>query len=116
MESRQELENAAELAEPCETMAEYYAQRQAAVRAFVATFGPMTPEQEGAFAVLAEFIYTGTIVGNDYPGYGWIPLATMTDDEIKTKAAQADAEHEADNSAIEAARKVVSIADRMPVR
>lgn len=112
-----QLEQSSERAEPCATMAEYYAQRQADVRAFVATLGPMTPEQEGAFAVLAEFIYSGACVGDDYPSSRWVPLATMTDDEIKTAAANADADHAADNAAIAQARKnaskVVSISKWM---
>lgn len=120
LDAMRDLENAAESADPCGPMAEYFEQRRAAVCAFVATIGPMTPEQEGAFAVLAEFIHAGAIVGDDYPSYGWIPLATMTDAEIKAKAAQADAEQAADTTAIEQARrnarKVVSITDRIPAR
>lgn len=112
LDAMRDLEQSAESAEPCDSVTEYYAQRQAAIGRFVAKFGSMTPEQEGAFAVLVEFI--GQDLAGSAPNLaqgGWIPLAAMTDAEIKAKAAQADAENAADNARIEQARKVVSLAD-----
>jgi hypothetical protein len=81
----------------------------------------MTPEQEGAVAVLAELIVQEIedCVVNLSPG-GWRPLSTMTDKEFQAKMKGIEDEIAADNAAIEqrqkASRKVVSIADRMPIR
>jgi hypothetical protein len=114
-------EQAVEAADPGETTAEYHAQSLSAARAFVAALGPMTPEQEGAIAVLAEYIATeiGGSTPNLAPGC-WRPLSAMTEAERQAKAEQLDAELAADNAAIEqrqkASRKVVSMADRMPAR
>lgn len=104
-----------------ETASEFYARRLSIARAFVAALGPMTPEQEGAVAVLAEFIVQETedCIVNLSPG-GWRPLSTMTDKEFQARMKEIEDEIAADNAAIEkrqkASRKVVSIADRMPVR
>ncbi len=100
-----------------QTAAEYYDQRLSDARALVAALGPMTPEQEGAIAVLAEYIHMSITSGQPtLESDGWIPLSAMTDKARQAMVEQLDAEHEADNAAIAAARKVVSIADRMPVR
>lgn len=106
---------------PGDTAAEYYAQRLSDARAFVAALGPLTPEQEGAVAVLAEYIHMNLTTGtpNLAPG-GWTPLAARTEVDRQAMVEQLDAEAAADNAAMEqrqkASRKVVSIADRMPVR
>jgi hypothetical protein len=114
-------EQAAEAGDPGDTAAEYYAQRLSDARAFVAALGPMTPEQEGAIAVLAEYIHMNLTTGvpNLAPG-GWTPLAARTEAERQAMVEQLDAEFAADNAAMEqqqkASRKVVSIADRMPAQ
>lgn len=118
LDALRRLEQAAEAGDTGDTAAEYYAQRLSDARALVAALGPMTPEQEGAIAVLAEYIHMNLTTGtpNLAPG-GWIPLSAMTDTDRQAKVEQLDAEHAADNAAIEqrqkASRKVVSIADRM---
>ncbi len=112
------LEQAAEVGDPGDTAAEYYAQRLSDARALVVAIGPMTPEQEGAISVLAEYIHMNLTTGvpNLAPG-GWTPLAARTEAERQAMVEQLDAEFAADNAAMEqrqkAARKVVSIADRM---
>lgn len=99
-----------------ETASEFYARRLSVARVFVAALGPMTPEQEGAVAVLAEFIVQETedCVVDLSPG-GWRPLSTMTDKEFQAEMKELEDEIAADNAAIEqqkASRKVVSITDR----
>lgn len=106
---------------PEQTAAEYYAQCLSDARALVAALGPMTPEQEGAIAALAEYIATeiGGSAPNLAPGC-WRPLSAMTEAERQVMVEQLDAEFAADNVSIEqrqkASRKVVSIADRIPAR
>ena len=47
---------------------------------------------------------------------GWMPMSAMTEEDRQAMAERLDAEHVADNLASAAARKIVSIADRMPAR
>jgi hypothetical protein len=121
LDALRKLEHAVETGDLGGTTAEYHAQCLSDARAFVAALGPMTPEQEGAIAVLAEYIATeiGGSTPNLAPGC-WLPLSAMTEAERQAKAEQLDAELAADNAAIalqrKASRKVVSIADRMPAR
>lgn len=118
LDALRKIEHAAETGDPGDTAAEYYAQRLSDARAFVAALGPMTPEQEGAIAVLAEYIHMNLTTGvpNLAPG-GWRPLSAMSEIERQAMVEQLDAEHAADNAAIEqqqkASRKVVSMADWM---
>ena len=108
------IRDRAEAGDPGDTAAEYYAQRLSDARAFVAALGPMTPEQEGAIAVLIEFIaleFAGS-TANLVPG-GWTPLSAMTEEDRQAMIERLDAEHEADDLAIQAARKVISLSERI---
>lgn len=121
LEALRRLGRSTECAAPCQTIGEFEELRLFDARALVSSLGPMTPEQEGVVAVLAEYIAT-EIAGstpNISPG-AWSPLSTMTAEERRAMYERLDAEHAADNLVIEqrqkALRKVVSIADRMPAR
>lgn len=91
LDALRRLEQAAEAGDPGDTAAEYYAQRLSDARALVAAIGPMTPEQEGAIAVLAEYIHMNLTTGtpNLAPG-GWIPLSAMTDTGRREQANTSD--------------------------
>ncbi|MCK9380840.1 MAG: hypothetical protein M0P95_07205 [Sulfuritalea sp.] len=99
-----------------ETASGFYARRLSIARAFAAAIGPMTPEQEGAVSVLAEFIMQerDDCTVDLSPG-GWLPLSAMTDQEFQIKMKKIEDEIAADNAAIEQAgkarRKIVSMAD-----
>ncbi len=111
------LERESEADIHAESAAEYSEQRLSAVRAFVAGLGPMTPEQEGAIAVLVEYIHADLSGGTpNLAPDGWIPLSAMTAAERQAEVERMDAEHAADELTIETARKVVSIADWIPAR
>lgn len=104
------------------TVAGEYRKQLADARAFVAVLGPMTPEQEGAVAVVAEYIHNGITGGgtpNLDPG-GWLPLSGMTDEELQAKAGRVQAENDEFDAEWEreqmSRRKVVSIGDRRPAR
>lgn len=117
VDALRKLEQSAENDDPGETAVGLYSQRQAAVQAMVAALGPMTPEQEGAFAVLAEYIHTEICGLSLDIGHGlWIPLSAMTDEERQAMAIKEDADNAASDAAFEqtmkAANKVVSIAER----
>ncbi len=83
MGALRKLEQSAEHGEDDDpTMAGYYGKQLADARALVAALGPMTPEQEGIVATLAEYIHTIATTGtpNIDPG-GWLPLSSMTNEE-----------------------------------
>jgi hypothetical protein len=121
LDALRKLERAAETGTPGDTAAKYYAERLSDARAYVAALGPMTPEQEGAIAVLAEYLHMNLTAGAPcLEPLAWTPLSAMTETERQAMVERLDAEVAADNAAMEqrqkASRKVVSIADRMPAR
>lgn len=74
------LEQSAESDVAEDTAAEFYAQRLADARSLVAALGPMTPEQEGAVAALAEYIHMSLSSGTpNLEPDGWLPLSAMTE-------------------------------------
>lgn len=100
MDALRNLEQAAEKGSMEQTLTEFYAQRLSDARAFVADLGPMTPEQEGAVAVLAEYIHA---VLNDCepdvsPGR-WIPISAMTEIEHQAKIKREEEESAANDAA-----------------
>ncbi len=121
LEALRRLGRSTEYAAPCQTIEEFEERRLLGARALVSSLGPMTPEQEGIVAVLAEYIATEIAGSTPNLARGaWLPLSTMTAEERRAMYERLDAEHEADNAAIaqaqKAARKVVSIANWMPAR
>jgi hypothetical protein len=90
----------------------FYAQRLTNTRALVAALGPMTPEQEGAVAVLAEYIHSEIdgVVHDISPG-NWVPLSAMTEDERQAMVDRIEAEN-AIEDAVGSAR-VISLAHRV---
>ena len=107
----------ARASDSCDTATGYYARRLSDARAFVAALGSMTPGQEGAIAVLAEYIHSEINGGTPSLDPGdWTPLSAMTEAERQAMVDDVEAEQADDNAAIETARKVVSIADRNPAR
>lgn len=113
LEALRKLEQAC-ISDSRDTDAEYETRRLSDARAFVAALGPMTPEQEGAVAVLVEHVHSDINGGAPSLG-GWRPLSAMTEAEFLVLIGQLDAEHAAEQRQ-KASRKVVSIADRMPAR
>lgn len=95
-----------------DTFEAYFAQRLSDTRAMVTALGPMTPEQEGAIAALAEYIHYSEIDGGvpDVSPGAWLPLATMTDEECQAMIELMDAEN-ADVDAVGNAN-VISLAER----
>ncbi len=93
------------------TVAEYYGQRLADVRALVVALGPMAPEAEGALAALAEYIHSSMDGGAPHiaPGY-WNPLAAMTEAERQTMIDR----EEIEQAEIEAQCEVISLDARRP--
>lgn len=93
-----------------DTVEAYFAQRLSDARALVAALGPMTPEQEGAIAALAEYIHSAEIDGGvpDVSPGAWLPLAVITDAEQAEMTRRIDAE----NAEIDAQYNVISLADR----
>lgn len=82
MDALSKLDLAAQEGNMDQTVSEFYAQRLSDAHAFVAALGPMTPEQEGVIAVLAEYIHAG--INDNEPGLApgdWKPLSAMTDEE-----------------------------------
>lgn len=80
MEALRRLQQSAEAPGQDDTVEAYFSQRLSDTRALVAALGPMTPEQEGAIATLAEYIHSEIcgMVPDVSPGH-WLPLAAMTD-------------------------------------
>lgn len=112
MDALRKMQQSAENDERDDTSAKFYAQVQANVQAMVTAIGPMTPELEGAFAVLAEYIHSeikGFTPSID-PGSWWTPLSAMTDEERLAMVAQAQADRDADDAAGSA--RVISLAER----
>jgi hypothetical protein len=97
-----------------ETVEDYFAQRLSDTRALVAALGPMTPEQEGAIAALAEFIHSAEIDGGvpDVSPGAWLPLAAMTDSEQEELIGRMEAE----NAEIDAQYNVISLDERRAAR
>lgn len=90
-----------------DTVEAYFAQRLSDTRALVAALGPMTPEQEGAIATLAEYIHSEIcgMVPDVSPGH-WLPLAAMTDEECQAMIDLTDADYAAGSA------NVISLAER----
>lgn len=97
-----------------DTVEAYFAQRLSDTRALVAALGPMTPEQEGAIATLAEYIHSAEIDGGppDVSPGAWLPLAAMTDGERQAIIDLVEAE----NAEIDAQHNVISLDDRRAAR
>lgn len=90
----------------------FFNQRIARIRAVTDALGSISPELEGAFSVLIEYVCEDLDGGS--PGLeagAWIPLAAMTKGEIQALACLRKAEDDALDAEYESARKVVSIAD-----
>lgn len=119
VDALRQLEQAAEADHPSDnTVSGYYARRHSDACAFVAALGPMTPEQEGHVAVLAEYIHTFITTGQpNLAPRGWAPLSAKTASARRAMYKKLEAEYAAENAAFEqarkAARKVVSMADWM---
>lgn len=89
------------------TVAGEYRKQLADARAFVAALGPLSPEQEGAVAVLAEYIHN-EITGAGRPNLepdGWLPLSVMTDEALQEKAVRVQAENEEFDAEFECEQK-----------
>ena len=97
-----------------DTVEAYFAQRLSDTRAMVTALGPMTPEQEGVIAALAEYIHSAEIDGGapDVSPGAWLPLATMTDAE----QAEMTERMEAENAEIDVQRNVISLDQRRAAR
>lgn len=93
LEALRHLEASTEIVIPEQTAEGYYAQIINDCHTLVASFGPMTPEQEGAFTVLAEYIHMSNSTGlpNLEPG-GWKPIASMTEEELRDEIAETEAD------------------------
>lgn len=115
LDALRQMQQSAENDEPDDTSAKFYAQVQANVQAMVAAIGPMTPEQEGAFAVLAEYIHSeiSGITPSIELGSWWLPQSAMTDEERLAMVAEAQADRDATFSR---QCNVISIADRRPAQ
>lgn len=95
------------------TVEEYFGQRLSDVRALVAALGPMSPEQEGALATLAEYIHSEICGSTPDVSLGyWLPLAAMTDAEQKEMTECMEAE----NAEIDAQYNVISLDERRAAR
>lgn len=113
MDALRQMEKSAAAPGRDDTVEAYFAQRLSDTRALVAALGPMTPEQEGAIATLAEYIHSeiGGGVPDVSPGY-WLPLAAMTDVE----QAEMIEIMEDENSEIDAQDNVISLDKRRAER
>lgn len=93
-----------------ETGGAFYSRCAADASAFAASLGPLTPQQEGAIAVLAELALVGALLDEtpnlapDRRG----PFSAMTEGERAAACAEFLDDEFADN--------VVAIADRIPAR
>ena len=119
LDALRKLDQSADIDNSWQTETEFYAQRLSDSRAMVAALGPMTPEQEGAIAVLAEYIHVSINSGMpdlNPPGV-WIPLSAMTDSERQAMIERAEADHAADVASMgEHACTVISMAERRAAR
>ena len=89
VDSLRQLEQATEDINYDDTTAATFHRKQLNdAKAFAASFGPLTPEQEGALVAVAEYLHTWmtTAQPNIEPG-GWVPLSTLTDDEFSAMVA-----------------------------
>jgi hypothetical protein len=78
-----------------DSMRAFHLKRLTDAKAFAATFGPLTPEQEGALVAVAEYLHTLMTTGQpDIQPGRWVPHSTLTDDEAQalTEAEQASAD------------------------
>ncbi|NJD35366.1 MAG: hypothetical protein FIA96_11135 [Betaproteobacteria bacterium] len=122
MDALRKLEQSAEFSVDSDpTIAGYYGKQLADTRALVSALGPMTPEQEGIVATLAEYIHTIATTGtpNIDPGR-WLPLSAMAEEDrrvmigrVQSESDEIDAKIDAEISSL---RKVVSIEDRRPTK
>lgn len=70
------------------TTAMYYAKRDAALQALLASAGPMPAQALGAFLALAEFTVASEQDGAAYGLDSWSPEAAMTTAEVEARRRQ----------------------------
>lgn len=74
---------------PCEAddVAAFFSIQSDAAKALFEVFAPMTPRQEGAFRVLAEYAYENMTGGGPDLDM-WRPIVALTEDELDSMIAE----------------------------